>query len=371
MAHITNKGAVFALFMAIITALCFLGPTRVQGQEPADRYTVTNLVSSAFGPAENSDSSLVNPWGMAHDPAEGPWWVADEGKGRATLYNDAGLSFPSFAPLVVVIPKTPGLVNDYSTPSGIVYNGTKDFELAPGVPSRFIFVTRDGSIAGWNSEQDRYEAVLVVDNSPEAIYTGATIAFVDGQPVLYVANFGQKRVDAFGPDFSMFPLQEKAFIDPFLPDGFSPYNVQAINNEVWVTFAMIGTDQRRELPGQGLGYVDVFDTKGSLLLRLEHGPWLDAPWGIAQAPDSGFGKYSNAVLIGNAGSGRIAAFDVVSGFFLGFLKDSKNELIAIPGLHGLGFGNGGLAGQTTALYYTAGSSEKQNFFGLITSNSAP
>ncbi len=371
MAHITNKGAVFALFMAIITALCFLGPTRVQGQEPADRYTVTNLVSSAFGPAENSDSSLVNPWGMAHDPAEGPWWVADEGKGRATLYNDAGLSFPSFAPLVVVIPKTPGLVNDYSTPSGIVYNGTKDFELAPGVPSRFIFVTRDGSIAGWNSEQDRYEAVLVVDNSPEAIYTGATIAFVDGQPVLYVANFGQKRVDAFGPDFSMFPLQEKAFIDPFLPDGFSPYNVQAINNEVWVTFAMIGTDQRRELPGQGLGYVDVFDTKGSLLLRLEHGPWLDAPWGIAQAPDSGFGKYSNAVLIGNAGSGRIAAFDVVSGFFLGFLKDSKNELITIPGLHGLGFGNGGLAGQTTALYYTAGSSEKQNFFGLITSNSAP
>lgn len=365
-----NKEAVLVLFRVLVTILSLLFANQVRAQEPVDRYRATNLVSNIFGPAENADSSLVNPWGMANDLEGGPWWVADEGKGRATLYSGAGLSFPGLAPLLVIIPVTPGGVSDYSAPTGIVYNDTGDFELAPSVPSRFIFVTRDGSIAGWNNEQDRYEAVLVVDNAPQAVYTGATIASIDGRHVLYVANFGQGRVDAFGPDFSPFPLQEGAFIDPALPDGFFPYNVLAVNNEIWITFAKIGTDGRRELSGQGLGYVDVFDAKGNLLMRFEHGPWLDAPWGIALAPDIGFGEYSGSVLIGNSGSGRIAAFDVISGSFLGFLKDGKNEPIAIPGLHGLGFGNGGLAGSTTALYYTAGPAAGPNLFGSITPGSA-
>jgi uncharacterized protein (TIGR03118 family) len=106
-------------------------------------------------------------------------------------------------------------------------------------------------------------------------------------------------------------------------------------------------------------------------MRVGHGPWLDAPWGIALAPDIGFGEYSGTVLIGNSGSGRIAAFDVISGSFIGFLRDGKNEPIVISGLHGLGFGNGGLAGSATALYYTAGSAARLNLFGLITLGSAP
>jgi uncharacterized protein (TIGR03118 family) len=359
-------------FRMLVTILCLLCATQAQAQETVDRYTATNIVSNVVGQTENGDSSLVNPWGMANDPAGGPWWVADEGKGRTTVYSGAGLSYPGLAPLVVTIPLTPGAVGDYSAPTGIVFNGTADFRLNPAVPSQFIFVTRDGSIAGWNSELDRYKAVLVVDNAPQASYTGATIASADGRHVLYAANFGQRRVDAFGPDnFSPYPLREGAFIDPALPDGFSPYNVSAINNEIWITFAMIGTDERRELTGQGLGYVDVFDANGNLLMRLEYGPWLDAPWGIALAPDIGFGEYSGSVLVGNSGSGRIAAFDVISGSFIGFLKDGKNEPIVIPDLHGLGFGNGGLAGSATALYYTAGSAARLNLFGLITPGSAP
>jgi len=28
-----------------------------------------------------------------------------------------------------------------------------------------------------------------------------------------------------------------------------------------------------------LGFVDVFDTSGALQMRLEWGPWTNAPWG--------------------------------------------------------------------------------------------
>jgi uncharacterized protein (TIGR03118 family) len=365
-----------AIILRVLAAVfCLILSHQALAEETGERYTVTNLVSNILGRAAvSSDSSLVNCWGMAADTQGGPWWVADEGRGRATVYSRAGAAFPFLGPFSVTVPVVPGGINDYSTPMGIVYNGAEDFELAPGVPSRFIFVTRDGSIAGWNGEQDPYEAVVVRDNSPEAVYTGAALASMkngDGRNVLYVANFGQGRVDAFGPDFDLFTLEPGAFTDPDLPDGFSPYNVQNIDGELWITFAMAGPDGRTAVPGRGRGYVDVFDASGVLLMRLEHGPWFDAPWGIAMAPPAGFGKYSGPVLVGNSGSGRIAAFDAASGSYLGLLKDGKDDPIAVPDLHGLGFGNGGFAGSTTTLYFTAGSRAGLNLFGSIKSGSAP
>ncbi len=367
-----KTGAAAVIFRVLVAVLCILFASQARAKEAGERYTLTNLVSNVMGPAAgSSDSSLVNCWGMAADTEGGPWWVADEGKGRATVYSEDGGTFPGLDPLVVTIPVTPGGVNDYSTPTGIVYNGAEDFELAPAVPSRFIFVTRDGSIAGWNSEQDRYEAVVVQDNSPEAVYTGAALASTDGRDVLYVANFGQGRVDAFGPDFGPLTLEAGAFSDPDLPYGFAPYNVQNINGEIWITFAMVGSDGRTAVSGRGLGYVDVFDANGGLLMRLERGPWFDAPWGIAMAPRAGFGKYSGTLLVANSGSGEIAAFDAASGSYLGLLKDGGSEPIAVPGLHGLGFGNGGLAGPTTTLYFTAGSRKGLNLFGSISAGSAP
>jgi len=360
-----TRAAVPFVFLVLVTALCPLFTTRVQAQESMDRYTATNLATDIFARAENSDTSLINPWGMAYDPDAGTWWVADAGRGRATVYSFSGLPFPGLAPRYVNIPRTPGSVGDYSAPTGIVYNSTEAFKLAPDAPSRLILVTRDGSIAGWNSEYDRYAAVLAVDNSQRAVYTGAAIASLDGQSVLYVANFGQGRIDSFGPDFNPSSLRDGAFLDPYLPYGFSPYNVQVINNNIVISYAMNGTDGRTALFGKGSGYVDVFDAKGALLTRLEHGPWLDAPWGIALAPRTGFGKYSGALLVGNSGSGRIAAFDVASGSFLGFLMDNKNKPIVVPGLHGLGFGNSDTVGTAAALYFTAGS-RGMNLFGSIT-----
>src|SRR5262249_14722986 len=80
---------------------------------------------------------------------------------------------------------------------------------------------------------------------------------------------------------------------------------------------------------------------------------LNSPWGLALAP-ADFGKFSNDVVAGNFGDGRINAFDPVTGTFLGQLQDGNGNAIAINGLWGLAFGNGGLAGDTNTLFFAAG-----------------
>jgi len=49
-------------------------------------------------------------------------------------------------------------------------------------------------------------------------------------------------------------------------------------------------------------------------MRLKSGHWMDAPWAVVLAP-ADFGKFSNDILVGNFGSGRIAAFDSKHGNF--------------------------------------------------------
>jgi hypothetical protein len=57
-----------------------------------------------------------------------------------------------------------------------------------------------------------------------------------------------------------------------------------------------------KLDGPGLDYVDIFSSDGQLLQRLEHGDWLNAPWGVALAPLD-FGLFSRDLLIGQFAGG--------------------------------------------------------------------
>ena len=86
-----------------------------------------------------------------------------------------------------------------------------------------------------------------------------------------------------------------------------PFNVQAIGNDIVVTFVLHEEGKPLETDGPGLGYVDIFSSDGRLLHRLEHGDWLNAPWGVALAPLD-FGVYSHDLLIGQfAGGGTSMA----------------------------------------------------------------
>jgi uncharacterized protein (TIGR03437 family) len=126
--------------------------------------------------------------------------------------------------------------------------------------------------------------------------------------------------------------------------------------------------------GAGNGYVDVFDASGNLVTQLISKGALNSPWGMQIAPAT-FGQFSGALLVANFGDGTINAFDPAKGTPLGTLNDSTGHTLSIPGLWGLLFGNGGKGGDTSTLYFTAGTpgpyGEAPESHGLFGSIQAP
>lgn len=332
----------------------------------AQHYLQTNLVSDLPGAVQPADADLVNAWGLTRS-ATSPWWVNDNGTGLSTLYNGAGVKNLN----VRVTVAAPQGSSDPSTPTGIVANisaVTTDFvvsnaDLSKSGVSRFIFATEDGTISGWAPTVDPANSIIKITTAG-GIYKGLAIASTSNGVQLYAANFAQNHVGVFNGAWQ--PVNVSGgFVDAALPAGYAPFNVQALNGSIFVSFAKVG-DLPDEQQGKGLGYVDQFDTDGNLLKRFEHGPWLNAPWGLAIAP-ANFGEFSNRLLVGQFGSGRIAAYDLSSGEFVGFLHGARGPL-AIDGLWAIAFG-GGVPnnGATNALYFTAGPDDEQHgLFGMLT-----
>lgn len=270
----------------------------------AQHYTQVNLDANVAGAAESTDGQLVNGWGLARGSGSA-WWVSDEATGVATLYNGPGEK----QSLVVTIPKNNPKDPTFptGTPTGMIANGSAtDFLLAPKTQALFIFATLDGTIAAWNpnvgitpgGNAPSTNAVTVVHTKDGSGYTGLTSAFIDGKRYLYAANFLKGRVDVFDNGFNPVTLKgshdheryfddddryfddkDKPFTDDRLPRNFVPFNVQTIGNDIVVTYALHFAGDPFETPGPGLGYVDIYSSAGKLLRRLEHGDWLNAPWG--------------------------------------------------------------------------------------------
>jgi uncharacterized protein (TIGR03118 family) len=132
-----------------------------------------------------------------------------------------------------------------------------------------------------------------------------------------------------------------------------------------VAYAQRETGGDDDVKGAGLGIVDVYDTAGNMVKRLVTGGNLNAPWGLAMAP-ANFGDFSNALLVGNFGDGKINAYNPTTGAFIGTLQKSDHTPIVIDGLWGLAFGNGVQNQPTNTLFYTAGpGDEAHGAYGRI------
>jgi uncharacterized protein (TIGR03118 family) len=358
----------------------------------AQHFTQKNLVSDISQP-DNADGSKVvvdpnlkNPWGLTRS-AGSPWWVSNNNSGTSTLYNGTGTppkAFPDphpdsngngidspFNNFVMVPP--PGFApGTASTPTGVVFNGSPgDFLVAPGQQALFIFSTEDGTISGWNPQVNVTNAIPKVDNSDKgsahgAVYKGMTSGEINGKRFLYVTNFRSARVEVYDTNFHRVHLGEDAFDDDSIPRDFAPFNVQNIGGSLFVTYAKQNADRHDDVAGDGLGFVDIFSPEGKLQGRLEHGDWLNAPWGVVWTPRD-FGEFSNVILVGNFGSGWIAAFNGFTKKFIGFMRNPDNSLVTIDGLWSLTFGNNGGAGSSTTLFFTAGiNNEQDGLFGTLT-----
>ncbi len=220
--------------------------------------------------------------------------------------------------------------------------------------SVFLYDTVDGTISGWSPSVDSTNAIIGATN-PGAIYTGLAIATDQhGDTLLYAADFGKGTIDVYNQNFQSVTNLRGNFTDPQLPAGFSPFNIQAINNQLYVEYAP-AADVLAGTSAPGEGAVDVYTADGQLLEHLIRpgDTHINQPWAIAMAP-SDFGSFSNDLLVGNFGDGTINAFGPRSGRFVGELQDASGQPIAITHLWGMAFGNGGAAGPTNTLYFTAG-----------------
>jgi uncharacterized protein (TIGR03118 family) len=304
-------------------------------------YIQTDLVTSA------TDPDLINPWGISFS-ATSPFWVSDNGTGKATIYNSAGAK----QGLVVSMPTgSEGI-------TGQVFNGGANFN-----GNLFLFASENGTIAGWRGALGTTAEQLF--SHTDAIYKGLAISAAKDK--LFAANFHAGTIDVFGPSGFV-----NSLADPTAPAGYAPFNIQSIGGKFIVTFAKQDADKEDDVTGPGFGLVDIFDPVTGSFTRLITGSdaggtvaALDAPWGLALAPAS-FGAFAGALLVGNFGDGVINAFDPSTGALLGLLADLSNNPLVNPGLWGLTFGNGGNGGDPNALYFTAGgAAEDIGVFGRI------
>jgi len=323
----------------------------------ADTYSWSNLQSDIAGAALHTDRDLVNCWGMAAS-SNGTIWAADNGTGVATLYKQDG----SKVPLTVTIPARKKGKESTGTPTGVVFNSTSFFKVTKNgnsQPARFIFVSEDGVISGWNPTLDGTHAIVAVDNEKDedknddnkhAVYKGATLGVAGGHNFLYVTNFHSGHVETYNENFQ--PVNPGGFTDPNLPAGYAPFGIHNLNGQIYVTYGLQDSKRHDEVDGPGNGFVDAFDTSGNLLRRVVSNGNLNGPWGLALV--------NGELWVGNFGDGRINNYDPMTGAFLETLSTAAGTPLQFDGLWDLlPLGNG--------VYFTAGiADEAHGLFGIIT-----
>ena len=321
------------------------GPGDNSGPGSDTRVVQTNIVSDIPGMAALTDPLLVNPWGMSFLPTS-PLWTSNQGTSTATLFSGAPPAVPpAIVPLVVSIHGGP--------PTGQVANTTTSFPVTGSLgtgTARFIFATLGGAITAWTPVAEATDSVVVA-TTPGASYTGLTMISTPAGPELLAANFAQGRIDVFDSSFNRLNTPG-LFRNVDIPPGFSPFNVQAIGNFVYVSYAKINPATGRSVDGQGLGFVNRFTPDGQHSKRIAARGQLNAPWGLALVP-AGFGSLTGKLLVGNFGDGRIGVYEPNKLNFRGFLRGENGSPVQIERLWALLPGTA-TTGGTDAIWFSAG-----------------
>jgi uncharacterized protein (TIGR03118 family) len=280
--------------------------------------------------------------------------------------------------------------------------------------SRFIFVTDSGKVSAW-TDRAKDGSIVRRDGATVEVFDGSAegMAFfgvaIDPRAWdrLWLADFGASpQIRTLNAQWQL--VATNGFVNPFAtgaavdtsnpargkqakPGDPVPFNIQVIGARVFVAYcvsqsrpaegatpadpnafyaaeedALDAAAERAANYKANRGKLVEYDLDGKLVRILADDMRLNAPWGIAIAPQN-FGKLSGAILVGNfGGAGLINAFDDASGTFIDHLRDERDERIAIEGLWALVFGNGASLGDSNALYFAAGPKEEvDGVFGSL------
>jgi uncharacterized protein (TIGR03118 family) len=346
-----------------------------------DVYVQTNLISNIDGQAELTDPNLQGAWGLsfAAGGSHSEFWVSNNTSGTSTLYTvSPTTNTPSILSLVVPIPNlggaapnpaTNGPTGQVSTTApGITTSPTTDFQVNNGATvgrAAFIFANVDGSISGWIGGNPVIAAWV-----PGASFTGLAIGnAANGAAQIYAADQNSGNIYVINSSWQVIG----SFTDPAFanfPPGYATFNVQ--NLSVNGTQFLFVAYANQSTTG---GIVDVFTTDGKYirtLIRDTAGRFLSAPWGLAVAPE-GWGRFGGDLLVAN-NNANADGFTVITGYHLpnggytGTLTLGAGQPFSVTELWAISFGNGGQAGSTDTLFFTAGlENNASGLFGSISS----
>ncbi len=344
-----------ALLLAIVTSLVAAcggggyGGGSSGSPGTGSRYASTLLASDQAG-SPHLESQLIDPWDLAAGGGA-KLGVSNHGSTDSILLSAVDLSLP-----VLAIGVPPG--NAASARStGVAFNPANGFEVSSdghiGV-ARFIVASEGGTLSGWAPSLGLDQLVVAFDGSAVgAVYAGLAMTSEGVDSVLLAADFHNRVIDTFGPDFAKRPGGGR-FVDPALPAGYAPFGITVQRGLVYVTYSQPDASGHTPRNGAGLGLVNAFSLTGQLVQRLvPAGSTLNAPWSAALAP-ADFGAFGGALLVANAGNGTVSAFDATSGQPLGLLTGPDGAALVIDGLHRILFGNGTVGQPPNALFFTAG-----------------
>ena len=188
----------------------------------------------------------------------------------------------------------------------------------------------NGTISAWDIGTTAFIQVTAASGT---VYTG--LAINRAQTRLYAANdAGAGSIDVYDCTFTPVSLGADAFVNPALPVGLVPFNVQEIGSNVYVAYAPAGRPAQQNAP-LGAGAVAIFDEDGNF-------------------------SYLNS---------GINAFDPTTGNFRGTIPITLGKGRTPGGLWFIGFGFGGSNGDPSILYFADGiNGENDGLFGAIFAN---
>jgi len=409
------------LFSTLLPAACalFTAINSAHAQKPTFQlgYDITVLVANSpvYHP-QIVDPHMLDGWGIALRPpgAGGHIWIANAATGTVSEFigDVRGIPLHQDGLKFVQLDQPQWTDHGYAFVTGQVYNAASDL---PGQPvefpvsgpaqnlkgakpvrinagyhgsAKFVFVTEDGCINAWSSntavamdaaplEINYSKTAHYMPHRVNCVFTGVAMtcnpANSDayrkaGGNRLFVADIRNNEIEVYDNQWhnitSSFHFQKPASV------GYlSPFNIMDLGGHLFVAYAAFdpASDEGQEqLAGGGLGHVVEYNEDGTLVkdFDADH-DCLNLPWGMAIAP-ADFGEYSNDLLVANFGEGTVAAFDMKTGDFKGYLRDQDTHIISIDGIWSLAFGNGVSLGGANSLYYTSGpNAEQDGEFGRI------
>ena len=178
----SNARNTTAAWAAAVTLLAAALPAQAQS------FQVVNLVTDnqAAHPAQITDAGLVNAWGISNS-ATSPFWVSSNGAGTSTVYTvNPATQLTAKSAITVTIPPGGGPVTGQVFNSGA---GSGAFNA-----DNFLFVSEDGTIAGWRGALGT-TAETLVSGSAANNYKGSAFATITGSSYLYAANFRAGSID--------------------------------------------------------------------------------------------------------------------------------------------------------------------------------